>query len=361
MDRIGRSANLPPVHRIAGWRQALCGLGMAAIVLSTPLIWRLVWEARGGDQVHSTRSYLPALELERPRGPFVEHPIEFLRDVQPKFVVIGDSMAGRIEPDLLGAAGGGPVAAILQNATGSAYWYLAVKNYVLASGVTPKWVIVFFRDTNMTDVMFRIDGPYRRKLDEVAGDDEPALNAVVEARIGGGWRPVHRAIDAAYRVDRTREWLEPLISAFPAQIVAGAQASRLLARVNATFDLEQLRPLAQAEMAATDARHMDFERYLHQSALPLLVSAVRDSGARLCLIRVLRRPLSGEPAEESAALTRYSSDLRAFAEANDVVYFDDREDPALAALPYADGDHVTRDARAPYTRRLWEKLQAYEP
>jgi hypothetical protein len=82
---------------------------------------------------------------------------------------------------------------------------------------------------------------------------------------------------------------------------------------------------------------------------------------RVCLIRVLRRTLAGEPAHEPAAMARYSAALHAFVEAHGGVYFDDRDDPALAQLPYSDGDHVARDAREPYTRRLWEKLQAHEP
>jgi hypothetical protein len=350
------------VNRTAGWRQLAAGLALAGIVLATPLAWRVVWEARRGDAARSQPSYLPALELERPRGPFVEHPIDYLRDVQPKFVVIGDSMAGRIEPDVLGALGGGPVAPILQNATGSAYWYLAFRNYVVASGVRPRWVIVFFRDTNMTDVMFRIDGPYRSKLDEVASPFEPELNAVVDARLGGGRRRVHRGLDRLYRVERTREWLEPIISAWPARLVAGPQTSqRLLDRVNTSFDLEHLRPMVQADMAATDERSMDFGRYVDASVLPRLLSEARNAGMRVCLIRVLRRTIGGTPAPEPSAMARYSGDLRNFVEAHGGVYFDDREDPVLAQLPYADGDHVTRDAREPYTRRLWEKLQAYEP
>jgi hypothetical protein len=106
---------------------------------------------------------------------------------------------------------------------------------------------------------------------------------------------------------------------------------------------------------------MDFGQFVQASVLPLLLAEARDAGIRLCLIRVLRRTLAGEPAQEPPAMARYSADLRAFVEARGGVYFDDREDPFLARLPYADGDHVARAAREPYTRRLWDKLQAYEP
>ena len=363
---IGRAApapasgNLPRVTRTAGWWQALAGLTIAGIILATPLVWRVIWEARGGD-AQSVPSYLPALEQERPRGPFIEHPIDYLRDVQPKFVIIGDSMAGRIEPAVLGRLGGGDVAPVLQHATGSAYWYLVLKNYVIASGVSPRWVIVFLRDTNMTDVMFRLDGPYRAKLDEVARESEPELNAVVDARLGAGRRRVHRALDRFYGVERAREWVEPLINRAPAIVVAPAREQRLIDRVNASFELEHLRPLAQADMAATSEREMDFGAYVEASVLPLFLETARDRGFRVCFIRVLRRPIGDAPAEEPVALQRYSGDMKRYIEARGGVYLDDRDDPVLATLAYADGDHIARDARAPYTERLWQKLRAYEP
>lgn len=347
--------------RTAGWRQVLAGLTIAGIVLATPLVWRVIWEARGGDDAQSVPSYLPALERERPRGPFIGHPIDYLRDVQPKFVIIGDSMAGRVEPDVLGGLGGGNVAPVLQNATGSAYWYLVLKNYVVASGVSPRWVIVFLRDTNMTDVLFRLDGPYRAKLDEVALDREPELNAVVDARLGGGRRLVHRALDQFYGVERTREWVEPLLNRAPALLVAPGREQRLIDRVNASFELEYLRPLAQADMAATSEREMDFGAHVGTSVLPLFLETARDRGFRVCFIRVLRRPIDSAPAEEPMALQRYSADMKRYVEAGGGVYLDDREDPALATLAYADGDHIARDARAPYTERLWQKLRVREP
>ena len=349
------------MHPIVGWRQFLAGVSLATIVLVTPFVWRLARDVGQGGVAPGTPSYLPALELERPRSPFIPYHLDLIREVRPKFVVIGDSMAGRIDPDLLGELGGGPVVPILQNATGSAYWYLAFKNYVKASGTKPRWVILLFRDTNMTDVLFRLDGPYRSKLDEVAVEVEPELDAIVESRLAGSWRSLHWRLDAAYRVERTREWLEPLVTTWPARVVAGERAPQLLSRINSRFELEHLRPMAQADMAATDEAAMDFGRHVNVSVLPQLLSDAREAGLRVCLIRVLRRPADGVPAAQPEAMTRYSQAMRTFVEARGGVYFDDREATDLALLPYADGDHVAREARAPYTRHLWQRLQALEP
>ena len=45
-------------------------------------------------------------------------------------------------------------------------------------------VFIFFRDTNLTDVMFRLDEQFRWALDLAALDREDELNAVVARRLG---------------------------------------------------------------------------------------------------------------------------------------------------------------------------------
>ena len=153
-------------------RKFLLGCGVA---LLTPLVWHGVLATLGPPDT-APPSYLPALERTRERKPFDDGVVEGLRRMDPGFVIIGDSMAGRVEFRHLGHLTHEAIAPVLRNATGSGYWYLAFKNYVVASGVHPKWTLVFFRDTNLTDPMFRLAEPNRNGLDEAARDIEPELN-----------------------------------------------------------------------------------------------------------------------------------------------------------------------------------------
>ena len=108
-----------------------------------------------------------------------------LRRLQPGYVVIGDSMAGtRLDERRLVELTGVQVAPLLQAGSGPAFWYLALKNWVIASGIKPRMVLIFFRDTNLTDVMFRLDQQFRWALDLAALDREDELNAVVARRLG---------------------------------------------------------------------------------------------------------------------------------------------------------------------------------
>jgi hypothetical protein len=174
---------------------------------------------------------------------------------------------------------------------------------------------------------------------------------------------VHEAVDALYGVNRAREWIAPHLTAWPARVVVdGAHAqTRLLDRVNAAFTLDKLRPIAQADLEAADAREADFASHVDASVLPLMLEVAHEHGLRLCFVRVLRRPVNGQPPPESPALQRYVADLRAYLAREGADYIDDRDDPELAKLSYGDGDHITRDARLPYTQRFWSKIQRLTP
>ncbi len=161
-------------------RARLATLVLLVAAALGPMAWRIV--AERVPEPDAVSSYLPSVEETRPRAPFNDNPLVDLRDLQPGVVVIGDSMAGRVNEFLLDARLGVRVAPILRNASGPGYWYLAFKNYVIASGSRPALTLVFFRDTNLTDLTFRLLGDYRVMLDEVAGDAEPELDAVIARR-----------------------------------------------------------------------------------------------------------------------------------------------------------------------------------
>jgi hypothetical protein len=136
----------------------------AAIATIVPILIALVVPC--GIQMANARhaaaplppSYLPALEGNRARARFEENRLDELRAMQPGYVVIGDSMAGtRIDERRLGELAHAPIAPLLHPGSGSAFWYLALKNWVIASGIHPRMVFVFFPDTNLTDVVFRLD------------------------------------------------------------------------------------------------------------------------------------------------------------------------------------------------------------
>ena len=337
-------------------RRGLPGLLLAgACLLALPLALRAANRFHPSANVQPT--YLPAIEGPRPRAAFDTNRVPDLARLDPKWVVIGDSMAGsRIEPALLGERTGGRVAPLLYAGSGPAWWYLALKNWVIPSRIRPRAVFVFFRDTNLTNVMFRIDATWA--LDTAALEREDDLNAVVAKRRGTPFYRVRDSFDRLYQAEQARRWIEPAMTEWPARAMFNARRKReaFMQQLNDRFGLSHLRPMDAADMQATEDREADFDAYVDKSILPLMLRDAKQAGLQLVLVRVQRRPLNGQPPVQSAALKRYVSKLARYVEANGGIFFDDTGDPAQTLDWYEDGDHLSREGRRRYTEAFATRL-----
>jgi hypothetical protein len=317
------------------------GLGL----LLVPLVLRPVNRAVVGDL--PPLGYLPSLEIRRPHKPFRQVNIEDLRAGQPRWVFIGDSMLGtRIDPALLGSissTGDEYVAFLYHAATGPAWWYLAFKNQLVASGVRPRMTFIFFRDTNLTDTMFRLEGHYGSALDEVATESEPDLDRLVAAHRKGSWYPAHRAVDTVYQADLATSWMEPAIRRWwvrwndprPGAI------ENFEWNVDRIFSVDAIRYDVGADLAQSDVADVpDFHRDLPTSVLPLIVDLSTRHGVPVCFVRVQRRPVGNRPPEQSPELQRYVADLKGWLEGQGACFHDDTGDPEMTLDLYEDGDHV---------------------
>jgi hypothetical protein len=341
---------VPGVTRRRAARRPVIELtAFVAILVLSPLGLRLVGRRDAGQE---QPSYLPALEATRPRLGFLAEPIEQLRYLQPAYVFIGDSMLGtRIDAAHLSTLiDDQPVAVLAHPATGPAYWYLALKNNVVASGVKPKVVFVFFRDTQITDPMFRLTEEYRWAVDHVALNEEPILNAVVARHTQGPWFQLHGLVSRFYGADRAGQSLDRTIRELPARMVAGGGARRFVTDMNRLFNYENLRPVASADIEAGAGPIPDFDAVVGDSLLPEMIRLVQAGGLKLCLVRVQRRPLpDGRPPRQSPELRAYIRALERYVQAHGQVFRDDTGDPEMTLDMYEDGDHVARGARARYS------------
>src|SRR4029453_9737018 len=124
---------------------------------------------------------------------------------------------------------------------------------------------------------------------------------------------------------------------------------------NQRFGLDRLRVMEAADMAADGGT--DFAASVKHSVLPLMLREAQRGGFKLCLVRVQRRPLNGQPPAQSPALRKYVRDLREYVQAHGGILHDDTGDPAITLDMYEDGDHIARHARADYTRVFYERLR----
>ena len=330
--------------------QAFALAVVLAGTLLIPLGLRAVNGALPGATVHD--SYLPSVETPRPREPFDEASAAAVREVQPEFVVIGDSMAGiRIDPLQLSRLTHRRVVGLYQQGSPVAYWYLAFKNLALQNDLKNlRGAIFFFRDDQLTTQVQVSPG----SLDRVAKDREPELDRILAADRLGAFSAVHRAARAAYQYDRTRLWLEPLLTHTPA--ASAAQLEQINSQV---FSLDHLRKFEAADLAVAQDDALRFSANVDRSLLPEIVRMARGAGVHLAFIRVQRRPLADGPPPQPPALQAYIKDLSAYLTANGAYVFDDWGDVDEPLSLYADGDHLTGVGRIRYTENFAARHARY--
>ena len=319
---------------------------VVAGTLAVPFGLRAVNGALPGAAVRD--SYLPSVETPRPREPFDAQAADAVRAAQPNFAVIGDSMAGiRIDPRQLSRLTNTGVVGLYQQGSPVAYWYLALKNLVADNGLKNiRGAILFFRDDQLTTQVQVAPG----SLDRVARDREPELDRILAADKLGTFSGVHRAARAAYQYDRTRLWLEPLITRWPAEVVEGSRSAEFLdALNNRVFALDQLRNFEASDLAASNEDALDFHANVDRSLLPEMLRVAAAHDLQLAFIRVQRRPGPDGPPPQSEALKKYGADLQAYLVAHGAYYHDDWGDPEEPLSLYADGDHLTAAGRVRYT------------
>ena len=331
-------------------------LSLAIVLAGTlivPLGLRVLNHALPGADVRD--SYLPTVETPRPREPFDQAAADAVRDVQPQFVVIGDSMAGiRIDPLQLSRQSRTSVVGLYQQGSPVAYWYLAFKNLAAENDLKNlRGAIFFFRDDQLTTQVQVTPG----SLDRVAREREPELDRVLAANRLGGFADVHRAARNVYQFDRTRIWLEPKLLGAPADMAATVlPPADLLKAINTdVFALDRLRPFEAADLAAASGGALDFDASVDDSLLPEIIRLAERSKIKLAFIRVQRRPTAAGPPPQSPELKTYVDALKGYLEARGAYFHDDWGDPDEPLSAYADGDHLTAEGRIRYTQRFAER------
>ncbi len=319
-----------------------------------PLGLRAVNRALPGAEIRA--SFIPTIESPRQREPFDDGAARAVREAQPEFVVIGDSMAGvRINPAALSRRLGRSVVGLFHPGSPVAYWYLAFKNVVVNNELENiRGAVFFFRDDQLT-TQVEVDP---KLLDRVARDSEPELDRVLAAHRLGRFALVHRTTRGLYQYDRTRAWLEPRL--IRAAAAFAPEPPALLETINTeVFALEKLRRFAASDLAAAEDSELDFDAQVGRSLLPEILRLAEVSGIRVAFVRAQRRPLEDGPPPQSEPLTAYLRQLQRYLESRGAMYHDDRGDPDQPLSTYADGDHLTAHGREVYTERFAERHAAF--
>jgi len=110
-----------------------------------------------------------------------------LRRAKAEWVLVGNSMVNtRIDNDRLSEISGIAAHKLAKGGTQSAVWFLFLKNILAKSQQQPKWVTVFFRETDLTWPDYRIDDVNEDIIAMLSGPKEPEWKQVITARQTSG-------------------------------------------------------------------------------------------------------------------------------------------------------------------------------
>jgi len=289
--------------------------------------------------------------------PFDPAPIEQLRAADPEFLFIGDSMLDtRIDREVLRRETGRRIAVLAEHGSASARWWLVLKNHVVAAGIRPKVVFLFFRDRTLSWPEFRTEDQYRDDLEVAAHPEEPEMEFVLGTARRGPRAAIHRALDTIYPLRLRQGEALDRIEERALKWTPGFRRARGKVRdaIEDTFDIRRLRSNVGAELASDEGPQIsEFDPDPANSFLPHMAALAREHGFRLHLVRVKRRPNRPDNIRyDKADLTAYIASLRAWCEAEGVGFTDFTADPAITLSMYADGDHVSESARPAWTRHF---------
>jgi hypothetical protein len=290
-------------------------------------------------------------------------PISRLRAKKPNVVILSDSMVDNgVDEELLGRLlARRRVELLWYGGAASASWYFRLKNYVIASGVHPELVCIFFRDRVLTDPRFRTEGTYRSKLEAAMHEDEPIYRLVLGQRPAGEGN-LSAWMDRIYPLNAHRHAEREKIEQTSMRLVAHAGVTVPVLRrwINETFALTNLGAGGVEEAAAiSKEKQPEFDPDPHRSFLPHIVGAAAEAGIPLCFLRVKRHPAGDGLVQQDEQLLRYIANLQSWIESKGCHFIDDTNNPARTPDMYlqAGDDHMGPWAKERSTELYADKLR----
>jgi hypothetical protein len=292
-------------------------------------------------------------------------PREKLGEEKPEIVLIGDSMLDtRIDEEVLQKIAGVELEKMPYSGSGSASWWLVLKNYIAPQPDPPGTVVIFFRNMQLTLAHYNTDGRFRRRLEPLMSDHgEPFLEEILRSARKKETGKLLSLAQKVYPVQKHQgEWQDKIYSRALILCTTPEERPTVRKRAEHLFSARGLRADAgefvegDENMIGLAPADHDLQAELPESLLPALLDLARQKKIRLVFFRVKRKPQDdGTLRFESGYLQAYMTALEDYLRSAGVTFIDESADPEIGRDFYGGDDHVREDRRADYTRLFWQK------
>jgi len=294
---------------------------------------------------------------------FDARPVESLEQMQPRFIFFGNSMLRtRIDQRLLKRLTQNPrLYFFAKDGMMSAYWYLALKNYVAAAKINPEKVFIMFRDEFLTRPKINIDGKFKKTIDSVSHADESLFRYIVSSpktfkeKLSYYLERIYPALGAGAEYRDLLSQIAGAVGGF-----GGNHLKELLGTVNKRFNWGNIRYDGPQDERwwRTTPEHLDFEKNLHWSFLPHILRLAKENHFKLVFVRIQTRPpKEGQPPPQSPELKNYISHLKKYLKKNNAGFYDFTGHPWITLSMYSLTDHIHKRFKKKWTRLFYKKLR----
>lgn len=284
---------------------------------------------------------------------------------QAQIVLVGDSVLWKsVDPELLPVALGIQSHVIAIPASTTAMWYLILNNVILeAAQNKPGYLVIFFRDTILTQPNYRVGGGYVAEIDEFATSHEDFL---IERAYLNFMNPLEKLAEARFPVYGSRGNILATLDYYSRvglpSLILPCKWNCLEQTLTRVYDVDNVRDdfrvgiLASDETTLYSRRAMDFDHQIGRSFLPEIIRLCRENGIQLIVVQARTFNFPSADAQPKALLA-YKQDLYEYLAQNNVLVLDFSYDSRLPEEFFNDPLHMNETGKAAFTQILADALK----
>lgn len=305
------------------------------------------------------------------RQPFDERPLRALEKSRPRVVLIGDSMLEtRIVQKQIDQLAGERWEVLAQPGSSSAIWYLMMKNLIAVQSPSPRVVILFFRERQLTRPAQRTTGGYRKTIESYMSNSEPVVEKLLETSNQREQTRLERIAMALYPVQwRQEKWRDRLQNRALDLVASSRDFQKIRDDTKEVFKLRNLRQDTGEDFESEerakrvlDPSHEEFGTAITDSFLPAILKIAREKNIHLIFFRVKGKPpTDGRSPSQPGEFEVYNRELRDYLEKAGAQYVDEIQNADVTLKFYGSDDHVAPAMMKEYTELFWRDMSPRMP
>jgi hypothetical protein len=282
----------------------------------------------------------------------------------PQILFLGDSLIdSNIDPGLVAEHMNKRVSIISEHGSGSALYFLIIKNNIITSRQPPEMLVILSRGSMLTAPGFRVHGSFFAHLDDFGGEDD---DLVLELGIRNQMNPVERFAEMYFPPYWGRWHLRAALDSkaryLPTRALLGCSRECSDSSMEEVFGSQNFNPsflndaINWTESYFYTEENLDFNDQVDGSFLPEIIRLCREHNIQLVIVQTKTLHFSREYPEPEA-LREYTKDLMAYAQANNVLLIDFSNEPRLTQELFYDENHLNPDGKLIFSELLIKELK----